>query len=105
VASAQCQPQDNQRLQAFVNCNDGFELAEMDLRLRGPGDLLGVSQAGLPAMRMANLLEDVELMELAREVSREILQSDPDLADAQLSRLVSQTLRRYGKSLQLGDVG
>lgn len=105
VASAQCQLQDNQRLQAFVNCNDGFELAEMDLRLRGPGDLLGVSQAGLPAMRMANLLEDVELMELAREVSREILQSDPDLADAQLSRLVGQTLRRYGKSLQLGDVG
>lgn len=105
VASAHCLPGENQRLQALLNCQDGFELAEMDLRQRGPGDLLGVSQTGLPALRMANLVEDVELMELARVVSREILESDPEMADPQLSRLVNQTLRRYGKSLQLGDVG
>lgn len=77
----------------------------MDLKLRGPGDLLGTSQSGLPAMRIANIVEDADLLELARKAAREILQNDPELADPDLSKLVNQTLKRYGKSLQLGDVG
>jgi ATP-dependent DNA helicase RecG len=105
VASTGCDGLDNERLKAFQKSNDGFELAEMDLRLRGPGDLLGTSQTGLPVMRIANIIEDADLLELARKVAAQILQADPELANPQLKRLVQQTLRRYGKSLQLGDVG
>ncbi len=94
-----------ERLKAFETSNDGFELAELDLKLRGPGDLLGTSQSGLPTLRVANLVEDHELVELARAVAVEILESDPSLANPELSRLVQQTLRRYGKSMQLSDVG
>ncbi len=105
VASDGCDATDNDRLKAFEQSNDGFELAEMDLKLRGPGDLLGTSQSGLPTMRIANIVEDGDLLELARKEAREILQNDPELADPDLSKLVNQTLKRYGKSLQLGDVG
>jgi ATP-dependent DNA helicase RecG len=105
VAAPGCDGIDNQRLKAFQESNDGFELAEMDLRIRGPGDLLGTSQTGLPTMRIANIVEDADLLELARQAASEILQRDPELSNPQLARLVQQTLRRYGKSLQLGDVG
>lgn len=94
-----------ERLSAFERSNDGFELAELDLKLRGPGDLLGTSQSGLPTLRVANLVEDKELVELARHTALEILERDPTLADPALARLVKQTLRRYGKAMQLSDVG
>ncbi len=105
VASAASQAADNQRLQAFAKSNDGFELAEMDLAMRGPGDLLGTSQSGLPTLRIANLVEDAPLLTLAREVARELLQDDPQLAAAEFDRLRRQTVVRYGGSMQLSDVG
>jgi ATP-dependent DNA helicase RecG len=105
VASEGCDASDNQRLVAFRDCNDGFELAEKDLQLRGPGDLLGTSQTGLPTMRIANLITDGELLVLARSIALEVLEQDPLLNNPQLALLIQQTLRRYGKSLQLGDVG
>jgi len=105
IASGNCDANDNQRLKAFAESDDGFELAEMDLRLRGPGDLLGTSQTGMPPLRVADLVNDAPLVEEARTVALEILTADPKLEDPQLSRLVLQTLRRYGKTLQLGDIG
>lgn len=105
VASIGCKPEDNQRLSALAKSDDGFELAELDLRLRGPGDLLGTNQTGLPPLRVANLVEDAHLLEEARLVASEILSADPILKDPGLSRLIQQTLKRYGKTLQLGDVG
>jgi ATP-dependent DNA helicase RecG len=95
----------SERLQAFASCSDGFELAELDLRLRGPGDLLGTSQSGLATLRVANLIEDQRLVERARASAVEILHRDPGLSDPQLSRLVQQTLRRYGHAMQLSNVG
>jgi ATP-dependent DNA helicase RecG len=95
----------NERLRAFEASDDGFQLAEMDLQMRGPGDLLGTSQSGLPTLRIANLVEDGPLVELARQVARELLDADPDLSNPELARLVQQTLKRYGKSMQLSDVG
>jgi ATP-dependent DNA helicase RecG len=105
VTSIGCEAAENQRLQAFVSSDDGFQLAEMDLQLRGPGDLLGTSQTGLPPLRIANLIQDADLLDLARRVARDILVRDPQLEDPQLKLLLRQTLRRYGSSLQLGDVG
>ncbi len=105
VASPGANIDENERLKAFAKSNDGFELAELDLRIRGSGDLLGTSQTGLPPLKVANLIDDADLLELARTTAREILTNDPELTEPSLSRLVNQTLRRYGKSLQLADVG
>ncbi len=110
VAAASCDATDNERLVAFQKSSDGFELAEMDLKMRGPGDLLGTSQSGLPPLRIANIVEDAQLLELAREVARELLatesaSSPPLLAAPEFEKLRKQTVRRYGESMQLSDVG
>lgn len=105
VASARSEAADNERLQAFEQSNDGFELAEKDLLMRGPGDLLGTSQSGLASLRVANLTSDAPLVDLARSVARRILESDPDMSHPELDRLRRQTLKRYGAWMQLSEVG
>ena len=66
------------RLEAVVDSNDGFEIAEADLRLRGPGDFFGTRQSGLPTLRMARL-SDRDLLAAAREKARRMTASDPKL--------------------------
>ena len=70
--------QNNPRLRAMVASQDGFELAEKDLKLRGPGDLTGQRQWGIPDFVMASL-KDIELIEKTRTAAKEILQKDPEL--------------------------
>ncbi len=60
---------------------DGFEIAEADLRLRGPGDMLGTAQSGLPPLKLGNLIDDAELMKVARAAARDLFQRDPGLTD------------------------
>ena len=68
-----------QRMDIMVETNDGFVIAEADMKLRGPGDLEGTAQSGLPFdLRIANLVGDAELMSEAREAAAKILQKDPD---------------------------
>ncbi|MBK8499556.1 MAG: ATP-dependent DNA helicase RecG [Flavobacteriales bacterium] len=67
------------RIATMVSTNDGFVIAETDLRLRGPGDLLGTQQSGLPQLRIADLVEDQELLQQARQVARRTLEEDPDI--------------------------
>ena len=67
-----------QRLKAMIQAEDGFELSQKDLAIRGPGSLLGSKQWGLPDAAMANL-SDLPLVEKAREAAKEILQQDPEL--------------------------
>ena len=105
IVSKGCNADDNDRLKAFESSDDGFHLAEMDLKMRGPGDLLGTQQHGLAPLRVADLATDGDLVSLAREVAQEILTQSPDLSDPALAKLVRQTLARYGKSMQLSDVG
>jgi ATP-dependent DNA helicase RecG len=59
-------PLAEERLSAMVRSQDGFELAELDLNLRGPGEFFGTRQAGLPDFRVANLVRDRQLLELAK---------------------------------------
>lgn len=68
-----------QRLDVLVRSSDGFEIAEMDLRLRGPGQVLGTRQSGLPDLALASLIDDGAVLEQAREVARRILVEDPSL--------------------------
>jgi ATP-dependent DNA helicase RecG len=72
-------PEANERLSALVETNNGLELAERDLQIRGRGDLLGVRQSGLPELKVAGL-DDLLLVETARGAARAILEGDPDLA-------------------------
>jgi len=93
------------RLDAFAATTDGFELAEMDFQLRGPGDLFGTQQHGLPPLRIADLRTDRELLDEARSAAQRLFASDPGLSQPDNSRLRRQMLARYGNALELGDVG
>jgi ATP-dependent DNA helicase RecG len=73
------QAEARQRLEVLARSSDGFEIAEMDLRLRGPGQVLGTRQSGLPDFALASLSDDGEVLELSREVARRLLAADPDL--------------------------
>ena len=75
----------NPRLKALVNCEDGFELAEKDLKIRGPGDLIGQRQWGVPDFIMASL-KDIDLVEKTRKAAKEILREDFNLKKYPLLR-------------------
>jgi ATP-dependent DNA helicase RecG len=94
-----------QRLDAFTKTSDGFELAEIDFRLRGPGDLFGTRQHGLPPLRIADLTRDIDVVEEARRAAQALIESDPNLANPALARLRRMVFHRYGEALDLGDVG
>ncbi|MEM1060681.1 MAG: helicase-related protein, partial [Verrucomicrobiota bacterium] len=66
-----------QRLKIMEESNDGFRIAEADLEIRGPGNVLGTEQSGLPPLRVADLRQDVRLLEFARDVAREIVEAEP----------------------------
>ena len=97
-------PEENERLKVFEQTHDGFELAEADFRMRGPGDVLGRKQSGLPPMRVADLTEDIQVLAVAREVAQAMIDADPDLSAEDITELRAQVMRRYGKRLELGDV-
>jgi ATP-dependent DNA helicase RecG len=67
------------RIETMCRTNDGFEIAEVDLQLRGPGDLSGTQQSGLLDLLVANLAQDGEILKAARQSAEEILNADPDL--------------------------
>ena len=89
-----------QRLNKMVETSDGFEIAEMDLQLRGPGEFFGTKQAGMPNFRVANLLRDRDLLELAKKEACALLDDKLDIPPADKSRtlvhLRASWQRRYG---------
>ena len=83
------------RIHAIVNSNDGFEIAETDLKLRGPGDLEGTVQSGLPMdFKIASLAKDGQILQLARDTATEILEADPDLSGKNNDILARQLIRQ-----------
>jgi ATP-dependent DNA helicase RecG len=94
-------PLGEERLNAMVRTQDGFELAELDLAQRGPGEFFGTRQAGLPDFRVANLLRDRQLLELAKqEAARLAVDPGPDVTAEERARVRAQLKqswqRRYG---------
>ena len=67
------------RLETMCRTNDGFEIAEVDMQIRGPGDVMGTQQSGVPDLQMADLMRDRELMVTARYIAGTILEDDPEL--------------------------
>jgi ATP-dependent DNA helicase RecG len=85
------------RMAAFIETNDGFELAEKDLRLRGEGQLLGERQHGLPELRLASVVQDIDLVEAARADAGAIVAADPHLKDARNAPLLLATRHQFGR--------
>jgi ATP-dependent DNA helicase RecG len=79
-------PMARDRLKVIYENHDGFEVARHDLRVRGPGELLGARQSGMPMLRFADLATDVKLLEKARDVAEKLLRDDADAVQAHLAR-------------------
>jgi ATP-dependent DNA helicase RecG len=87
-----------ERIRTLVDSNDGFVIADMDLKLRGPGEFFGTKQSGLPSLRIANLLRDQELLEVARREAQSFVEKPPSaeaLRDA-VSYIRDHWQRKYG---------
>jgi ATP-dependent DNA helicase RecG len=69
------------RINTMVRTQDGFEISEVDLRLRGPGDLMGTQQSGIPQLHLADLVQDADILQQARHTAQRLLDEDPDLLD------------------------
>ncbi len=95
----------HQRMKAITSTSDGFKLAEADFALRGPGELFGSRQSGALPLRVADLVRDAELLELARRDAQEWVARSPKLGNSEDAVLRRRVLRTVGAWLGLADVG
>lgn len=91
------------RLRDFSSTSDGFTVAELDLKLRGPGEFMGLRQHGLPQFSLGDILRDSDLLTAAREDAAKLLRSDPDLQSSGALRLEIE--KRFSDSINLIEVG
>jgi ATP-dependent DNA helicase RecG len=89
------------RLEAMVETDDGFRIAEIDFALRGPGELLGTRQSGLPDLRFPEALADGALLDRSRRLAFDLVGRDPDLALPAHAALRAHLLRRFGDRIDL----
>ena len=95
-------PDARARLEAMAATGDGFEIAEMDLKIRGPGQIFGTRQAGYPEFRFADLTRDVDLVRSAREEAAELLDRDPNLERHDVLRRRVESVNLAGQSALAG---
>jgi ATP-dependent DNA helicase RecG len=93
------------RLSAMVQSSDGFEIAEMDLKLRGPGEFFGTRQHGLPEFKLADISSEMGLLQQAKEDALELLTADPNLANPAHAALRAALARQLGETLALAQIG
>jgi len=87
-----------ERIRTMVESTDGFYIAEMDMKLRGPGEFFGTKQSGLPSLRVANILRDADILELARSEAISFVESppSPEMLRQAASWIQTHWQRRYG---------
>ncbi|HET7226841.1 MAG TPA: ATP-dependent DNA helicase RecG [Candidatus Eisenbacteria bacterium] len=93
------------RLELVAGTEDGFRIAEADLELRGPGELWGVRQSGLPRLKLADLARDVELLERTRASAHELIAADPSLAQPAHAALRATLFAHYREPIELALAG
>jgi ATP-dependent DNA helicase RecG len=97
LMSSSNSPDAKQRLQVLVESQDGFWISEMDMRLRGPGEVLGSRQSGLADFALASLVADGEVLQEARDAATQLMATDPELES--MPELRSELDYRYQKLL------
>ncbi|MBT6120146.1 ATP-dependent DNA helicase RecG, partial [bacterium] len=85
----------NLRIKAMLDTNDGFKLAEVDMKIRGPGDILGTRQSGLPEFKVASLINDEHLLKTAKEAVSSIFKDDPKLQKSENAVLKTSLNQKY----------
>ena len=94
------------RLDAMVRTNDGFQIAELDLELRGPGEFFGTRQAGMPSFQVANLIRDRQLLEVAKREAAAVLEGpNPEISQEEINNALRHMRTRWQKSYGLVEVG
>src|SRR5271169_4226754 len=94
------------RLDAMVDTNDGFKIAELDLELRGPGEFFGTRQAGMPSFRVANLIRDRKLLELAKREAAAVMEGpNSEVTQVEISRALVALRTRWQHTYGLVEVG
>jgi ATP-dependent DNA helicase RecG len=83
------------RIDTMVKTNNGFEIADVDLKLRGPGNVMGTQQSGVLNLKIANIIHDNDLLILARETAQNILNNDKNL-ESELNQCIKHTLSEMG---------
>jgi ATP-dependent DNA helicase RecG len=83
------------RMEIMVQTTDGFKIAEEDLRIRGPGELMGTKQAGMLELRMADLIQDSRMLEVARQAALELIEQDPDLTHPEHQAILEMAKEKW----------
>jgi len=95
----------SKRIEIMTSTNDGFEIAETDLQLRGPGDIEGTMQSGIPFdLKISNLSRDGQIIEYARQIAEKILLHDPNLSDTENAILNVELKRLFSKKLSWSEI-
>ena len=92
------------RIEVMTRSNDGFDIAEQDLRLRGPGEMFSTRQHGLPDLKIASIVDDFDLLTMARRNAFELVRHDPMLTQPEHVSIRRALLAKFGDSLGLADV-
>ena len=94
-----------QRLKIFTRTRSGFRIAEEDLKIRGPGQFFGTAQHGLPELKIANLIDDYDILRIARKDAFELAKGDPDLTMKEHALIREALLRKFAGRLDLISIG
>ncbi len=98
-------PEGLERLKVMAKTSDGFQIAEKDFELRGPGEIFGARQSGLPPFRVADLVRDTDLLRLARSDAQDWIRLSPHLESPEERLILQRVLKTHGQWLGLGDTG
>ena len=98
-------PEANKRMEVMIRTTDGFVIAEEDLAIRGPGELLGTRQSGMPELKMANIVSDLALLKDARREAFDLLDTDPFLEKEEHQLIRQNLFKNFARSLDLVDIG
>ncbi|MFN5458979.1 MAG: ATP-dependent DNA helicase RecG, partial [Bacteroidota bacterium] len=93
------------RIETMCRTNDGFEIAEVDMKLRGPGDIEGTQQSGTINFKIADITTDVKIMQVARNSASDLIDKDPELINEENRILKLELEKRYEGKTNWSKIG
>lgn len=92
------------RLQAMTKYSNGFDISEVDLKLRGPGDIFGVKQSGFPELKYADIITDTHLLIEARSAAFELIEKDPELKEEEHKKVMNNLIENYKDNISFAAI-